>query len=86
MTEGEISDPFETEYGFFIIYLEKIRGQEYDIRTILLRPKINQKEIDDTRKRLVEIRERIISGEISFSDAAKEASDEKETKRWGVIN
>ena len=42
LTEGEISDPFETEYGFFIIYLEKIRGQEYDIRTILLRPKINQ--------------------------------------------
>ena len=40
LTEGEISDPFETEYGFFIIYLEKIRGQEYDIRTILLRPKI----------------------------------------------
>ena len=47
LTEGEISDPFETEYGFFIIYLEKIRGQEYDIRTILLRPKINNKEIED---------------------------------------
>ena len=44
MTEGEISDPFETEYGFFIIYLEKIRGQEYDIRTII-RPKINQKKL-----------------------------------------
>ena len=85
LTEGEISDPFETEYGFFIIYLEKIRGQEYDIRTILLRPKINQKEIDDTRKRLVEIRERIISGEISFSDAAKEASDEKETRNDGGL-
>ena len=39
LSEGEISEPFETEYGFFIIYLEKIRGQEYDIRTILLRPK-----------------------------------------------
>ncbi len=85
LTEGEISDPFETEYGFFIIYLEKIRGQEYDIRTILLRPKINQKEIDDTRKRLVDIRDRIRSGEISFSDAAKEASDEKETRNDGGL-
>ena len=85
LTEGEISDPFETEYGFFIIYLEKIRGQEYDIRTILLRPKINQKEIDDTRKRLVDIRDRITSGEISFSDAAKEASDEKETRNDGGL-
>ena len=77
LSEGEISDPFETEYGFFIIYLEKIRGQEYDIRTILLRPKINQKEIEDTRKRLLDIRQRIVDGEISFADAAVEASDIK---------
>ena len=49
------------------------------------RTEINQKEIDDTRKRLVEIRERIISGEISFSDAAKEASDEKETRNDGGL-
>ena len=55
LTEGEISDPFETEYGFFIIYLEKIRGQEYDIRTILLRPKINQKEIELLKLQIKEI-------------------------------
>ena len=85
LIEGEISDPFETEYGFFIIYLEKIRGQEYDIRTILLRPKINNKEIEDTRKRLVKIRERIVNNEISFADAAIEASDEKETKFDGGL-
>ena len=34
---------------------------------------------------MVEIRERIISGEISFSDAAKEASDEKETRNDGGL-
>ena len=45
LQEGEISDPFETEYGFFIIVqLEKIRGQEYDVRSILLKPKINSSE------------------------------------------
>ena len=85
LNEGEISDPFETEYGYFIIFLEKIRGQEYDIRTILLRPKINQKEIDDTRNRLVEIREKIVNGEISFADAAIEASDEAETRNDGGL-
>ena len=85
LTEGEISDPFETEYGFFIIYLEKIRGQEYDIRTILLRPKINNKEIEDTRKRLLKIRERIVNDEISFADAAIDASDEIETRNNGGL-
>ena len=85
LSEGEISEPFETEYGFFIIYLEKIRGQEYDIRTILLRPKFSQKEIEETKIRLVNVRERIISGEISFADAAIEASDEIETRFDGGL-
>ena len=85
LSEGEISEPFETEYGFFIIYLEKIRGQEYDIRTILLRPKFSQKEIQETKSRLVNVRERIVSGEISFADAAIEASDEVETRFDGGL-
>jgi peptidyl-prolyl cis-trans isomerase SurA len=85
LSEGEISEPFETEYGFFIIYLEKIRGQEYDIRTILLRPKFSQKEIEETKSRLVNVRERIVSGEISFADAAIEASDEIETRFDGGL-
>ena len=85
LSEGEISEPFETEYGFFIIYLEKIRGQEYDIRTILLRPKFSQSEIQDTKNRLVNVRERIVSGEISFADAAIEASDEIETRFDGGL-
>ena len=85
LSEGEISEPFETEYGFFIIYLEKIRGQEYDIRTILLRPKFSQKEIEETKSRLANVRERIVSSEISFADAAIEASDEIETRFDGGL-
>lgn len=85
LSEGEISEPFETDYGFFIIYLEKIRGQEYDIRTILLRPKFTQKVINETKNRLTNIRERIVAGEISFADAAIEASDEIETRFDGGL-
>ena len=85
LSEGQISEPFETDYGFFIIYLEKIRGQEYDIRTILLRPKFTQKVINETKNRLTNIRERIVLGEISFADAAIEASDEIETRFDGGL-
>ena len=28
LQEGEISEPFETDFGYHIIYCEKIRGQE----------------------------------------------------------
>lgn len=85
LTEGEISDPFETDFGFHIIYLEKIRGQEYDIRHILIRPEITKEEINNAKSRIQNIREKIISGQISFSDAALEASDEIQTKYDGGL-
>lgn len=85
LTEGEISDPFETDFGFHIIYLEKIRGQEYDIRHILIRPEITKEEINNAKLRIQNIREKIISGQISFSDAALEASDEIQTKYDGGL-
>ncbi len=83
LQEGEVSEPFETDFGFHIITLEKIRGQEYDVAHILLRPKISTEAINDAKERLEKIRKRIVDGDISFSDAAKEASDEKETKYDG---
>ena len=83
LQEGEISDPFETDFGFFIILLEKIRGQEYDVRSILLKPKINPEEISEARNKLLNARTRIVNDEISFADAALEISDQVETKYDG---
>ena len=83
LQEGEISDPFETDFGFFIILLEKIRGQEYDVRSILLKPKINAEEISEARNKLLNARTRIVNDEISFADAALEISDQVETKYDG---
>lgn len=85
LEEGEISEPFETEFGFHIIWLEKIRGQEYDVRHILLRPEIPQASIDEAKRKLEDVRAKIIAGEISFADAAREISDEKETKFEGGL-
>ncbi len=83
LQEGEISDPFETDFGYHIIYLEKIRGQEYDVRHILLMPKVSEDAIKEAREKLVKIRQRIVDGDISFEDAARESSDEKETRSEG---
>jgi len=83
LQEGEISEPFETEFGYHIIYLEKIRGQEYDIRHILIRPKITQESLDEAKEKINKIRERIVGKEISFADAARAFSDEKETRQDG---
>ena len=83
LQEGEISEPFETEFGYHIIQCEKIRGQEYDVAHILLSPKVSVEAVKEAKERLEKIRKRIVDGEITFADAAKEASDEKETKNDG---
>ena len=83
LQEGEISEPFETDFGYHIIYLEKIRGQEYDVRHILLRPEITQQSIAEAKEKIDKVRESIVNGELTFADAAREFSDEKETKNDG---
>lgn len=83
LQEGEISDPFETDFGFHIVYLEKVRGQEYDVRHILLRPELTKEAVDEARAEIEMVREKIVSGLVTFADAAREFSDEKETKFEG---
>ena len=83
LQEGEISEPFETDFGYHIIYLEKIRGQEYDVRHILLRPELTQEAIQKAKDEIEMVREKIVDGSVSFAEAAREFSDEKETKYEG---
>tara|TARA_B110000967_G_scaffold182612_1_gene200674 strand:+ start:1692 stop:3131 length:1440 start_codon:yes stop_codon:yes gene_type:complete len=80
LQEGEVSEPFKTDFGYHIIQLEKIRGQEYDVRHILLRPKTTADAVQNAKEKLEKVRKSIVAGDITFEDAAKEASDEKETK------
>lgn len=83
LQEGEVSEPFETEFGFHIVHLEKIQGQQYVVSHVLLTPKVSADAEKEAIERLSKVRERIVSGDISFADAAREASDEKETRGDG---
>ncbi|MGS4344913.1 peptidylprolyl isomerase [Myroides odoratus] len=85
LAEGEISAPFETEFGFHIIYLEKIRGQHLDVRHILLVPKPTEQALEDAKKKLEGIREKIVNHEITFAEAAAASSDDKDTKQNGGV-
>ncbi|MDI9257473.1 peptidylprolyl isomerase [Flavobacterium sedimenticola] len=85
LDEGEISEPFETEFGFHIIMVEKIKGQEVELRHILMMPKVSDKALKEAKEKITLIKSRIESGEISFADAARTLSDEKETRANGGI-
>jgi len=85
LREGEISQPFKTEFGWHIIQLDNVRGQEIDIRHILLIPKISDDELKEAKELIENLRERISNNEITFSDAALQFSNEKETRLNGGV-
>ncbi len=85
LREGEVSDPFKTDNGWHIAKVERIRGQEVDVRHILLIPEVTNEAIVDAKRTLDLIRKRILDGELSFEEAAKSFSDEKETAANGGV-
>ena len=80
LAEGEISAPFETDFGFHIIYIEKIKGQEVELRHILLTPTISETSLKEAKEKITLIRKRIGDKELTFADAARSLSDEKELR------
>ena len=85
LKENEVSEPFETEFGWHIVKVDRIRGQEVDVRHILLTPEISPDAMAEAKKKVDLIRKRVVDGELSFQEAAKSFSDEKSTKNNGGV-
>ncbi len=83
--EGEISEPFETTFGFHIILVDKIKGQEVELRHILLSPKVTEASLKEAKEKIEVIKYKIDTKTLSFADAARAESDEKETRTNGGL-
>ncbi|MBL4888026.1 MAG: peptidylprolyl isomerase, partial [Flavobacteriaceae bacterium] len=83
LRQGEVSEPFETQFGYHLLYVEKVRGQEVDVRHIILIPNVTEKTVAAAKSKIDSLRIKIINKEITFADAARKYSDEKETRNNG---
>lgn len=83
LDEGEVSEPFETTYGWHILTVDKIRGQQIDVRHILLIPDVTDETVAAAREKIDSIRQKIVSGDMEFAVAAKKFSDQEETRASG---
>lgn len=82
LSEKGISDIVKTEFGLHIIYLEERRGESVHARHILLRIEKGPASDSAAVEKLRSLRVRALAGE-SFSDLAKQYSDDEETKSLG---
>ncbi len=88
LEKGQVSAPFKTEFGWHILTVEEINGQERTVRHILMVPEISFLNKRAAQKQLDTLRKRILDKEITFEEAAREFSDDEETKKNGgkIIN
>jgi len=76
----KVSKIVESEFGFHIIQLIEKRGDRINTRHILLKPKVNEKDLTSARVRLDSIADDIRKNKFSFDEAASIISHDKDTR------
>lgn len=80
LDEGEISEPFKSDFGYHILTVEKVKGKQRDTRHLLIQPKISDAELQNVKDTLVQIRKDILTFKMSFEEAVGKYSEDKDTK------
>ncbi|MEN8765761.1 MAG: peptidylprolyl isomerase [Wenyingzhuangia sp.] len=76
----EVSEPFKTQFGYHILQVEKIKGQQRDVRHVLIKPRIDEDKLAAAKSKLSSIRADIIANDISFEEAVETYSDDEATR------
>jgi peptidyl-prolyl cis-trans isomerase SurA len=76
----KISKIVESEFGFHIIQLIEKRGDRINTRHILLKPKVEEKDMEAAIMRLDSVAKDIRNAKFSFDEAATYISQDKDTR------
>lgn len=84
----DVSPVVESMYGYHIIQMIDRRGEQANMRHILMMPKVNSMDLLKASQKLDSIKAEIESGAISFEAAAAKYSEDADSKnnRGNVIN
>lgn len=81
LEEGEISNPFKSDFGYHILIVEKVKGKERDVRHILIQPKSDDEANLKIKDSLTKYRDDILKLKITFEEAVLKYSEDKETRQ-----
>ena len=76
----KVSKIVETEFGYHIIQLIEKRGDRINTRHILLKPKVNQKDLDSAVVKLDSLRKDILANKYTLEQAALYVSQDKDSR------
>ncbi|MBD3637643.1 MAG: peptidylprolyl isomerase [Crocinitomicaceae bacterium] len=83
LEEGEISEIFETQYGYHYLQLIDRKGDNYHVRHVLVCVETDNNALVRQKKRLDSIYTAIKSGTITFEEAAEKFSMDEQSKGSG---
>jgi len=82
---NQVSKPFKSDFGYHLMILHEVKGNMRVASHILMQPDIPDTRLKDTQQRAEQIAKDIKEGAITFEDAVKKYSEDKETKNNGGV-
>ena len=83
LKEGEVSPVFETQYGFHFLQVLQRRGEEVNVRHVLIKKKPTSSSLQRAQAKIDSIYDKVSEGKLAFHMAAALHSDNNETKYSG---
>ncbi len=80
---GELSPVFETEYGFHVLQVIERRGEQVNVRHILIKSESTPASLERSRMHIDSIYTKVDKEKLDFNTAASLYSDNNETKYNG---
>ncbi len=79
LKESEVSQVFQTQYGWHFMQLEERRGEQYRARHVLMRPQVGSADIQRERNLLDSLRRLMLNGR-AMGELALEFSDDEDSR------
>ena len=75
----------ESQFGFHIVQLIERRGEQINVRHILLKTKVSSTALHNAKLKVEEIEQEIKDGKISFDQAIEKYSDDESKNNNGLL-
>lgn len=85
LQEGELSEIVQTKFGFHLIQMVKRRGEQFNVRHILIKPKISGLAIKNAKSTLDSLLTLMERDTLNFEQLAIKYSEDESKNNGGII-